>query len=229
MESEKSSLPVIAINQVHRHYQMGDVVVKALQGVSLNIYPGEMLSIMGPSGSGKSTLMNLIGALDRPTSGSISLDQQDVSGMNEKELALVRNRKIGFIFQQFNLLPRLSILENVMTPLLYAGIPVKERRLRAEESLNQVGLADRMTHRPNELSGGQKQRVAVARALVNNPSLILADEPTGALDSRTGQEILEIFHTLHEQGHTLIIVTHDAEISTHTPRIIRIKDGRVVA
>ena len=221
------STPVIETRNAARHYQMGDVTVKALRGVDVRVDSGEMVSIMGPSGSGKSTLMNLVGCLDTPTSGSVLLDGTDVSKLGERALAKIRNEKIGFVFQQFNLLARISVLDNVATPLLYAGVAVKERRDRAEHVLERVGLADRMKHLPRELSGGQKQRVAIARALVNNPSLLLADEPTGALDQETGHQILDLFNELHDAGNTLVLVTHDPDIGAFTPRCIRILDGRI--
>jgi len=208
-------------------FEMGENVVKALDGVSLEIKRGEYTAIMGPSGSGKSTMMHLIGCLDTPTEGEISLDNENVSNLNEAELAFIRNEKVGFVFQQFNLLSRISALENVMTPLLYAGIPVKQRKEMAIAALERVGLSDRIKHRPNEMSGGQRQRVAVARALVNNPSIILADEPTGALDTKTGDQILELFAGLHAEGRTVIIVTHDDKIGNHCSRQIRIRDGKL--
>lgn len=220
-------IPVIETRDAARHYVMGDVTVKALRGVDVTVDAGEMVSIMGPSGSGKSTLMNLVGCLDTPTAGTVLLDGTDISGLDERGLARIRNEKIGFVFQQFNLLARVNVLDNVSTPLLYAGVPAKERRERASEVLEKVGLADRMKHLPRELSGGQKQRVAIARALVNSPSLLLADEPTGALDQDTGHQILELFNELHEAGNTLVLVTHDAAIGSFTPRCIRILDGRI--
>jgi putative ABC transport system ATP-binding protein len=220
---------MIRIDNVTKVYQMGDTEVRALDGVSLHIEKGEMAAIMGPSGSGKSTLLAILGCLDAPTSGSYALDGINVEKMKDDALALVRNQKIGFVFQQFNLLARTSALENVMLPLTYAGISGRKRRALAEEALEQVGLKDRMHHRPNELSGGQQQRVAIARALANKPAILLADEPTGALDSKTGAEIIALFQRLHrELGQTVIYVTHDATIARHTQRILRIADGRIV-
>jgi len=221
-------VPVIELDNVSRYYIVGDFVVKALDQVSLQIQKGEFTAIMGPSGSGKSTLMNMVGCLDTPTSGKILIDGADINGLAEEDLAYIRNRKIGFVFQQFNLLPKLNALENVMTPLLYTGdVGVKERRLRAQEALEKVGLKDRMKHRPNELSGGQKQRVAIARALVTQPSLILADEPTGALDTKTGIQIMDLFNELNREGHTIVIVTHNDEIGASCPRLVRIRDGKI--
>ena len=220
-------LPIIYMHDVHRYYIVGDIVVKALDGVSVKIFKGDFTAIMGPSGSGKSTMMNLIGCLDTPTSGRILIDGEDTRGLNETELAYIRNRKIGFVFQQFNLLGRISALENVMTPLLYTGgIGARERRERAEQALEKVGLADRMKHLPNELSGGQKQRVAIARAIVTKPSIILADEPTGALDTKTGDQIMELFHSLNSEGNTIVVVTHNDEIGNSCPNQIRIRDGK---
>jgi putative ABC transport system ATP-binding protein len=214
---------------------MGDQEVHALDGVSLRVDEGDWVAIMGPSGSGKSTLMNVIGCLDQPTSGSYRLDDQEVARMNDEQLAAVRNRKIGFVFQTFNLLARTTALQNVELPLVYAGVrsPAgsagKSRRDRAVAALERVGLGDRLNHRPNELSGGQQQRVAIARALINDPAIILADEPTGNLDSHVGAEILEIFHQLHAQGMTLVMVTHDPDIGSQCKRIVHIKDGQITA
>jgi putative ABC transport system ATP-binding protein len=211
-------------------YQMGDTEVRALNSVSFSIEKGELVAIMGPSGSGKSTLMSIIGCLDVPTSGGYKLDGESVENMDETELAEIRGRKVGFVFQQFNLLARTSALENVMLPLTYAGMTGRERKERAMKALERVGLKDRMEHAPNELSGGQQQRVAIARALVNDPGLILADEPTGAVDSKTGKEIIGIFQSLHlENEQTVILVTHDPFIARHTNRIIKISDGRIVS
>jgi putative ABC transport system ATP-binding protein len=206
---------------------MGDNEVKALQSASLNIYKNEYVALMGPSGSGKSTLMNLLGCLDSPTSGVYSLNGNNVANMVDEELAIVRNKEIGFVFQTFNLLPRLSALENVALPLVYAGIPIRIRLSRAKDMLAAVGLKDRMDHKPNELSGGQRQRVAVARALVNNPSIILADEPTGNLDSKTSYEIMQLFEEIHKLGNTIILVTHEPDIAAHAHRIVKLKDGYI--
>jgi putative ABC transport system ATP-binding protein len=208
---------------------MGSETVHALRGVSLNIARGEYVAIMGPSGSGKSTLMNLVGCLDTPTSGTYELNGHNVSEMDDDELADIRNREIGFVFQTFNLLARSSALRNVELPLIYAGVDVDERREIARAALRDVGLGDRMDHKPNELSGGQRQRVAVARALVNSPSILLADEPTGNLDSRTGKEILELFEELSSKGNTLVVVTHEERVARHARRIIRIQDGLVAS
>jgi putative ABC transport system ATP-binding protein len=218
---------IISIRDLKKMYVMGTTVVHALRTISLDIYRNEFVALMGPSGSGKSTLMNLIGCLDTPTSGAYMLNGNNVSAMDDAELAEIRNKEIGFVFQTFNLLPRLSALENVALPLVYAGMGKSQRHERAAQVLEEVGLADRMDHKPNELSGGQRQRVAIARALVNNPSIILADEPTGNLDTRTSFEIMEIFEKLHQEGNTIIIVTHEADISEHAHRIIRLRDGMV--
>lgn len=206
---------------------MGTQTVKALDGANIRIYPNEYVAIMGPSGSGKSTMMNIIGALDVPTSGTYILNGQDVSEMNDDELAAARNREIGFVFQTFNLLPRVDCLANVELPLIYAGISKAKRKEMATKALQNVGLGDRMDHKPNELSGGQRQRVAVARALVNDPSILLADEPTGNLDSKTGIEIMHLFEALHAAGNTILLVTHEEEIAQHARRIVRLRDGKI--
>ncbi|WP_320128129.1 ABC transporter ATP-binding protein [uncultured Sphaerochaeta sp.] len=218
---------VIRLQDVRRYFMVGDYLVRALDGVSIEIKAGEFTSIMGPSGSGKSTMMNLIGCLDTPTSGLIDIDGENTAGLNESELAFIRNQKVGFVFQQFNLLGKMTALENVVTPLLYAGIGVRERKQRAMQALARVGLTDRMNHRPNELSGGQKQRVAIARALVNNPAILLADEPTGALDSKTGNQIMELFEELNSEGRTVVLVTHDRELGMRCLRQIHIRDGKL--
>lgn len=220
---------MIRLEELSKHYQMGKVVVKALNNVSLTIAAGEMVGIVGPSGSGKSTLMNILGCLDVPTSGKYYLDGKEVSELDEDELAEIRNRKIGFVFQNFNLLPSLTALENVELPLIYRGIGGAERRIRALEALEKVGLSDRIDHKPVELSGGQQQRVAIARALAGDPPVILADEPTGNLDSRSGREVMEILAQLHQQGKTIIIITHDQNIAARLPRVIRIQDGMLLA
>ncbi|MGB1048859.1 MAG: ABC transporter ATP-binding protein [Rhodothermales bacterium] len=223
--SEKD--PIIILRDIHRTYQMGTQVVRALDGANLEVFPNEYVAIMGPSGSGKSTMMNIIGCLDVPTSGTYVLNGQDVSDMDDDELAEARNREIGFIFQTFNLLPRVDCLQNVELPLIYAGHSRSKRREMAADALRSVGLGDRMDHKPNELSGGQRQRVAVARALVNNPSILLADEPTGNLDSKTGIEIMHLFEALHKAGNTILLVTHEEEIAQHARRIIRLRDGKI--
>lgn len=218
---------VIEIHDIVKNYQVGSVIVRALRSVSINIHRNEYVAIMGPSGSGKSTLMNLLGCLDTPTSGKYILNGTDVSKMNDDFLAEIRNKEIGFVFQTFNLLPRYTALENVTLPLIYAGVPKVEREKLARETLEHVGLADRMTHKPNELSGGQRQRVAIARALVNKPSIILADEPTGNLDSKTSLDIMGLLNDIHNQGNTVIVVTHEEDIASHAARIIRLLDGVV--
>ncbi|HEV8357939.1 MAG TPA: ABC transporter ATP-binding protein [Gemmatimonadales bacterium] len=220
---------VIDIRDLTRVYTMGAEEVRALRGVSLEIRRNEYVAIMGPSGSGKSTLMNLIGCLDTPTSGEYWLNGQEVSRMPDDALARVRNREIGFVFQTFNLLPRATALQNVELPLVYGGVPTRTRRERARNALGRVGLADRMDHRPNELSGGQRQRVAIARALVNEPAILLADEPTGNLDSSTSEEIMRVFETLHAQGQTVIMVTHEADIAAHAARVVLLRDGWVAS
>lgn len=218
---------VIDIHNVRKVYQMGEQTVHALRGVTLSIHKNEYVALMGPSGSGKSTLMNMLGCLDTPTEGDYLLNTQNVSTLDDDELAAIRNKEIGFVFQTFNLIPRLSALENVALPLVYAGMKTSERLDRAEEVLKSVGLGDRLDHKPNELSGGQRQRVAVARALVNRPSIILADEPTGNLDSKTSVEIMGLFEAIHDQGNTVILVTHEPDIAEHAHRIIRLKDGQI--
>ncbi|EAS43960.1 ABC transporter ATP-binding protein [Photobacterium profundum] len=220
--------PLVQLNSISKHYKNGDEEVYALDGVDLTIHKGEFLSILGPSGSGKSTLMNVLGCLDKPTSGNYQLDNNDVSALSSTQLSAIRNSKIGFVFQSFNLLEYATALENVALPLVYAGVNSKTRRAKAAELLKRVGLGDRMNHKPNQLSGGQKQRVAIARALVNDPQIILADEPTGALDSKSGAEIEMLFNELHQDGCTLIIVTHDNALARRTKRILSIKDGKVV-
>ncbi len=224
MEQNQS---LIAVNDLSRTYIMGSEKVYALRSITLQIHKNEYVALMGPSGSGKSTLMNILGCLDTPTSGTYYLNDQLVSDMTDAELAAVRNKEIGFVFQTFNLLPRLSALDNVALPLVYAGMRRSKREEIAENVLEQVGLADRMDHKPNELSGGQRQRVAIARALVNNPSIILADEPTGNLDTKTSYEIMEIFSEIHALGNTIILVTHESDIAAHAKREVRLRDGLV--
>ncbi|RLD58862.1 MAG: macrolide ABC transporter ATP-binding protein [Bacteroidetes bacterium] len=218
---------IISLDKIVKNYYIGSIVVKALRSVDIDIKTNEYVAIMGPSGSGKSTLMNLVGALDTPTSGEYILNGTDVSKMDDDRLAEIRNQEIGFIFQTFNLLPRYTALENVMLPLVYAGVSKSERAKKASTTLAEVGLADRMDHKPNELSGGQRQRVAVARALVNDPSIILADEPTGNLDSKTSVDIMKLFGQIHERGNTIILVTHEESISRYAHRIIHLLDGEI--
>ncbi|HNT93143.1 MAG TPA: ABC transporter ATP-binding protein [Bacteroidales bacterium] len=220
---------VIEIKDIVKNYQVGSVIVRALRTVTLDIHRNEYVAIMGPSGSGKSTLMNILGCLDTPTKGTYILNGTDVSKMEDDRLAEIRNKEIGFVFQTFNLLPRYTALENVTLPLIYAGIPHHERDEHAVKTLDLVGLGDRMTHKPNELSGGQRQRVAIARALINNPSIILADEPTGNLDSKTSYDIMGLLDKIHEDGNTVIVVTHEEDIARHAHRIIKLMDGEVSA
>jgi putative ABC transport system ATP-binding protein len=222
-----SDAPLIRLTDIKKYYSMGDMEVRALDGVSLDIHRGEYVAIMGPSGSGKSTLMNVIGCLDTPTSGTYQLNGKLASAMSDDELAGIRNEEIGFVFQTFNLLARTSALQNVELPLIYGGVPAKDRRQQAINALASVGLAPRADHLPNQLSGGQRQRVAIARALVNNPSILLADEPTGALDTRTSVEIMGLFEDLHQGGNTIILVTHEEDIARHAHRIIKLLDGQV--
>lgn len=219
--------PIIELSNIKKEYKIGTEEIHALSGVSLQIFKNEYVALMGPSGSGKSTLMNMLGCLDSPTSGEYMLNNLAVAKMSDNELAEVRNKQIGFVFQTFNLLPRSTTLENVMLPLVYAGIDKAKREEMAKKVLEQVGLANRMSHRPNELSGGQRQRVAIARALVNNPAIILADEPTGNLDSKTSVEIMGLLEEIHRNGNTIILVTHEEDIAMHAHRIVRLKDGKV--
>jgi putative ABC transport system ATP-binding protein len=221
--------PIIALRDVAKVYAVGPSEVRALDGVSLDIDRTDYVAVMGPSGSGKSTLMNLIGCLDRPTRGSYTLNEREVGGLEDDELAEIRNSEIGFIFQTFNLLPRVDAIENVALPLIYSGIPREERLERARAALEEVGLADRMEHRPNEMSGGQRQRVAIARALVNRPSILLADEPTGNLDSTTGEEIMGLVDRLQERGNTILLVTHEQALADRAARVLRMRDGKIVA
>ena len=219
--------PIIQAKNLTKHYTVGSTIVRALDGLDIDIEKGSYIALMGPSGSGKSTLMNILGCLDTPSSGSYFLNDKDVSEVDDDLLAGIRNKEIGFIFQTFNLLPRYTALENVALPMIYAGIPKKERLARATEVLEKVGLGDRVTHKPNELSGGQRQRVAVARALVMNPSIIFADEPTGNLDSKTSEGIMQLFDEIHQDGNTLIVVTHEEEVATRAQKIIRLRDGKL--
>lgn len=218
---------LISIRDIVKNYMVGEIVVRALRSVSLEISKGEYVAIMGPSGSGKSTLMNLLGCLDTPTSGEYILNGKDVSKMDDNQLAEIRNKEIGFVFQTFNLLPRYTAIENITLPLVYAGIPKSQRLDKAQVVVESVGLGDRQHHRPNELSGGQRQRVAIARALVNDPSIILADEPTGNLDTQTSIDIMNLFHEIHKKGNTIILVTHEEDIALHAHRIIRLRDGKI--
>jgi len=222
-------MALIELNQVTKIYRMGDNLVEALRGVSLAVAPGEMVAVMGSSGSGKSTLMNIVGGLDRPTAGSYTLGGRDVAQLSRDQLAEVRNTLIGFVFQSFNLLSRTSALENVELPMIYAGVPRKERLLRAREALERVGLAARLEHRPNQLSGGQQQRVAIARALVSRPRIVLADEPTGNLDSKTSVEIMSLFQSLETQGITVLLVTHESDVASYARRVVTMRDGRVLS
>ena len=225
--TEEHPQAIIVTEDLQRHYEMGGEVIHALRGIDLNIAPGEYVAVMGPSGSGKSTLMNMIGCLDTPDDGQYWLNGKLVSDMNDRELARVRNSEVGFVFQTFNLLPRANALHNVEMPLIYAGMKRKERLQRAAAALTRVGLGDRMNHRPSEMSGGQRQRVAVARALVTEPSILLADEPTGNLDTATGEDIMRLFDELHAAGHTIILVTHEANVAAHAERAIVLRDGSI--
>ena len=228
MSAAQAKEPVIVLERIVKTYAMGDTSFNALDGVDAVIDAGAFVAIMGPSGSGKSTMMNILGCLDRPTSGAYWLDGQQVADLSDDELAEVRNKKIGFVFQNFNLLPRLSALHNVALPLTYAGIPLAERLQRANAALEAVGLGDRVNHRPNEMSGGQRQRVAIARAIINEPAILLADEPTGNLDTKSGEEVMKLFTAIHEQGRTVILVTHEPEIAAYMQRVIHMRDGRIV-
>ena len=220
--------PLIEFKDIYKIYNMGDTAVHAIDGISMKVYPGEFLAIVGPSGSGKSTCMNIIGCLDVPTSGAYFLDGKDVSHMNDNELAEIRNKKLGFIFQQYNLIPKLNVQQNVELPLLYAGLSEKEQSTRALEALARVGLTDKAKNLPSQLSGGQQQRVSIARALAGNPSVILADEPTGALDSKTGKDVLDFLKKLHREGNTIVLITHDNTIASQAERVVRVSDGKVV-
>lgn len=220
---------MIDLNQIHRHYRMGPATIHALDGVSIRVSAGEFVAITGPSGSGKSTLMNIVGCLDQPTSGSYHLNGNAVEKMTSNQLAATRNRSIGFVFQNFNLLPRMTALENVEVPLIYGGMTRRARHRRALEMLTRVGLSDRDGHRPNELSGGQRQRVAIARALATKPAIVLADEPTGALDTRTGEDVMALFSSLSDEGVTIVLVTHESEVAAHARRILHIRDGLVAS
>ncbi len=225
----KGKKMLIEIKDLKKIYSLGDIEVPALNGINIGIEKNEYLAIMGPSGSGKSTMMNIIGCLDVPTEGEYNLNDQDVSKLTDDELAVIRNKEIGFVFQTFNLLPRADALHNVELPMIYSGVNRAQRRQMAMDALDRVGLGDRVHHKPNELSGGQRQRVAIARALVNNPSIILADEPTGNLDSKTGEEIMEVFEQLHEAGNTIILITHEEYIANHSHRTVRLLDGMVLS
>lgn len=227
-QTHTGTQPLISLQNIYKIYQMGDMEVRANDGISLDIYRGEFVSIVGKSGSGKSTIMNIIGALDVPTEGKYILNGQDVSEMEDDSLAEIRNKTIGFVFQQYNLLPKQNLLENVELPLIYAGVGKKERTERSLESLERVGLRDKWRYMPQQLSGGQQQRVSIARALVGNPSLILADEPTGALDSKTGREVLDFLKQLHEEGNTVVIITHDNSIAVEAERVVKISDGKIL-
>ena len=228
-KKSKSSVPVLELKNIVKTYTSGNTVFNALDGISICIHQGEFVSITGPSGSGKSTLMHIVGLLDNPTSGQVLLEGQDISHLNEEELAKTRNVTLGFVFQQFNLLAKTSSTENVSLPLLYSDVPKSERMPRSIEMLTKVGLAEKLKNTPAQLSGGQQQRVAIARALINNPKIIMADEPTGNLDSKSGKEIIALFHQLHKEGHTIILVTHDIELAKQAERIIIIKDGKVTS